>query len=294
MLSSITRRHTLLRALRPQTRSFAEAVAIPSATNTLETPPPVVPKRRVPVNENHGLYAFFRKSVNDDGTASYETLSTNAEKGTHGGRAWKASELRHKSFKDLHTLWYVLLREKNLLATEREEHRRMTGRTSFTPDFRATQVRKSMARIKYVVNERRLAYTGAVDLLATQRAEAEALKADQKVLEYQLDAWNKERMARGRQLSAARAGKSEIHAAQVAARQERRRILRRAKVLKEEKRAEAVKVERKKIVEEITGKVSGVEDAVEAKSDSQAKKERKQQVEEERPKPSASAGLFGR
>jgi large subunit ribosomal protein L47 len=29
-----------------------------------------------------------------------------------------------KSFKDLHTLWYVTLRERNLLATQREEARR--------------------------------------------------------------------------------------------------------------------------------------------------------------------------
>lgn len=41
------------------------------------------------------------------------------------GRPWLASELRHKSFKDLHTLWYVCLREKNLLATQKEEVRRM-------------------------------------------------------------------------------------------------------------------------------------------------------------------------
>ncbi len=43
-------------------------------------------------------------------------------------RSWLASELRLKSSKDLHTLWYVLLMERNRLATAWEELQRVGAR----------------------------------------------------------------------------------------------------------------------------------------------------------------------
>lgn len=105
------------------------------------------------------------------------------------GRSWTAKELRQKSFEDLHKLWYVLLKERNVLATQRGEARRQQLSTDvfdnsdrmkkvllFTENIRCengvlnacpeNQVRKSMARIKLVLNERQREYE---KLLAEQQ-----------------------------------------------------------------------------------------------------------------------------
>ncbi|MBA0835484.1 hypothetical protein Goarm_007762 [Gossypium armourianum] len=68
------------------------------------------------------------------------------------GRSWKASELRVKSWDDLHKLWYVLLKEKNMLMTQRQMLHAQNLR--FPNPERIPKVRKSMCRIKQVLTER--------------------------------------------------------------------------------------------------------------------------------------------
>ncbi|KAF1804226.1 54S ribosomal protein L4 [Mucor lusitanicus] len=93
-----------------------------------------------------GLYQFFENN---------ETLP----KQNWTGRAWKAQELRQKSFDDLHKLWYVLLKERNVLATQREEATRLKlPKQIWTNQGRLKKCQKSMARIKFVLNERQREY----------------------------------------------------------------------------------------------------------------------------------------
>ncbi|XP_022135437.1 39S ribosomal protein L47, mitochondrial [Momordica charantia] len=68
------------------------------------------------------------------------------------GRSWKASELRLKSWDDLNKLWYVLLKEKNMLMTQRQMLHAQNLR--FLNPERIPKVRKSMCRIKQVLTER--------------------------------------------------------------------------------------------------------------------------------------------
>lgn len=43
----------------------------------------------------------------------------------HAGRSWIVQELRHKSWEDLHCLWWTCCKERNILATQSYERRRL-------------------------------------------------------------------------------------------------------------------------------------------------------------------------
>ncbi|XP_046397014.1 39S ribosomal protein L47, mitochondrial [Ischnura elegans] len=72
------------------------------------------------------------------------------------GRAWCKDELRIKSNSDLHKLWFVLLKEKNmLLSMEHESNERMR---LFPSPERLDKVQESMNNLEEVVRERNRAY----------------------------------------------------------------------------------------------------------------------------------------
>ncbi|KAL0562776.1 54S ribosomal protein L4 mitochondrial, partial [Marasmius crinis-equi] len=71
-----------------------------------------------------------------------------------------------------------------------EEVRRLgTPPVLFSLSYKVRQCQKSMARIKYVLNERRLAYEGAVELAAKEKE----AHLDQVVLQHQRAEYRTER-----------------------------------------------------------------------------------------------------
>ncbi|XP_022806252.1 39S ribosomal protein L47, mitochondrial-like isoform X2 [Stylophora pistillata] len=91
-----------------------------------------------------GLEEFFPPEVFKKGELAKEKV--------HTGRKWRAGELRGKSNEDLHKLWYVLLKERNMLMTLKHEAKRQSY--PMPSPTRTHKVQKSMAAIKQVLSER--------------------------------------------------------------------------------------------------------------------------------------------
>ncbi|KAL8954669.1 MAG: hypothetical protein Q9183_006990, partial [Haloplaca sp. 2 TL-2023] len=121
-----------------------------------ELPEPVLDSTRrskVDVDENHGLWDFFRPDKNalptPEDTAKY-------------GRPWVVEELRHKSWEDLHSLWWICCKERNLLATQKYERDRIkAGYGEAEILDRDRVVRLTQKAIKHALTERYYAFEEA-------------------------------------------------------------------------------------------------------------------------------------
>lgn len=71
------------------------------------------------------------------------------------GAPWTAKQLRTKSNEDLHKLWYVLLKERNMLLTLEQEAKRQ--RVQMPSHERLRKIERSMTRMETVVQERETA-----------------------------------------------------------------------------------------------------------------------------------------
>lgn len=72
------------------------------------------------------------------------------------GRPWRSDELRLKSNSDLHKLWFVLYKERNMLYTMQEACKKESE--IFPSPERIDKVEESMANLENIVRERNNAY----------------------------------------------------------------------------------------------------------------------------------------
>ncbi|KAI1767392.1 MRP-L47-domain-containing protein [Hypoxylon sp. FL1150] len=111
-----------------------------------EVPVPADYKPEVAVDPAHGLWDFFYDKE--------KLLLTPREDAEHG-RAWTVEELRHKSWDDLHRLWWVCVKEQNRIATARKEKARLKMRTGDDETReRMAEVSRTMKSIKHALTER--------------------------------------------------------------------------------------------------------------------------------------------
>ncbi|CAG4977251.1 unnamed protein product [Colias eurytheme] len=99
---------------------------------------------------------FHTTGMNNDLMEFFDIKKNWNETDIKVGRAWRLDELRIKSNTDLHKLWYILLKERNMLYTmehECEEKVRL-----FPNPERIDKVQESMDNIETVVRERNVAY----------------------------------------------------------------------------------------------------------------------------------------
>lgn len=132
---------------------------------------PIVPTHKnFDVSPDHPLWAFF-----PDGNNSETCLRQDSELPLES-RAWDMALLRRKSFDDLHKLWYLTLKERNILAREV----RLGEAIGITNTSRFEEVDEKLKltqkHIKQVLLERQVSYERGQTLQTEQLVYLEDFK----------------------------------------------------------------------------------------------------------------------
>ncbi|KAH7379622.1 50S ribosomal protein-like protein L4 [Pyrenochaeta sp. MPI-SDFR-AT-0127] len=120
-----------------------------------QLPKPVKIEEKVTGSPDHGLWDFFKDQ---------KLLQTPVEEQRHG-RSWTVGELRNRDWDSLHQLWWVCVKERNRLATEKIERKRLdAGYGDYENKQRDTTVQETMKAILDTLAERQVAYNEALEL----------------------------------------------------------------------------------------------------------------------------------
>ncbi|KAH6612091.1 50S ribosomal protein-like protein L4 [Boeremia exigua] len=120
-----------------------------------QLPTPVKVEEKPTGTQDHGLWDFFKNQT---------LLSTPTELSQHG-REWTMGELRSKDWDSLHQLWWVCVKERNRLATEKLERARLKALYGdHEGKERDEAVQKTMKAILDTLAERTQAYQEALAL----------------------------------------------------------------------------------------------------------------------------------
>lgn len=119
-------------------------------------PTPVKVEDNVVGTQDHGLWDFFNRS---------QSLLTTPQELADHGREWTVGELRSKDWDSLHQLWWICAKERNRLATEKLERKRLKAVWGdHEGKERDVAVQKTMKAILDTLAERTQAYEEAVAL----------------------------------------------------------------------------------------------------------------------------------
>ncbi|KAI3404182.2 MRPL4 [Candida oxycetoniae] len=114
---------------------------------------PIVPTvENFKVSPDHPLWQFFPQgNATNSAIREPDELDLNS-------REWTSAELRQKSFEDLHKLWYIILKERNILAREVRVGESIGMADARQFDLLDEKLVKSQKRIKQVLSERHIAF----------------------------------------------------------------------------------------------------------------------------------------